>query len=77
MELNHRHADFQSAALPTELFGHLERLFLLSFSLNKKLSRVGFMCDYTKDLERLKGAYLIDSPALSQVIQNVVVKESS
>jgi hypothetical protein len=24
-ELNHRHTDFQSAALPTELLGHLKR----------------------------------------------------
>jgi hypothetical protein len=26
-ELNQRHADFQSAALPTELSGHLSRVY--------------------------------------------------
>jgi hypothetical protein len=32
-DLNHRHADFQSAALPTELSGHL-KLRSLSSSLS-------------------------------------------
>ena len=35
-ELNHRHADFQSAALPTELSGHRDDLFYRIIKIKPK-----------------------------------------
>ena len=36
VELNHRHADFQSAALPTELSGHRDNLFYRIIKIKPK-----------------------------------------
>jgi hypothetical protein len=42
-ELNHRHADFQSAALPTELPGHdtCAALYVIEFAVARKKTPPG------------------------------------
>src|ERR1700742_2831325 len=50
-ELNHRHADFQSAALPTELPGHT-------------VERTGFLVDAPPSVQRRAALNCVGSEAL-------------
>ena len=43
VELNHRHADFQSAALPTELSGHRDNSFYRIIKVKPKKTRANLM----------------------------------
>ena len=43
MELNHRHADFQSAALPTELSGHMDDSFYRIIKIKPKKTLVNLV----------------------------------